>query len=112
MENLFSSISVFLFVLIDIVIIAGITKKLIDNRFSKEREVAATVVNKQSFDRQIFRKSQASFTKKEYIITFQCGNNKRHFAVSELSYKNYKVNQSGVLRYKGNRLIDFDRRQK
>ena len=32
---------------------------------------------------------------------------KRYFEVSELSYKNYKMNQKGILTYKRNRIIDF-----
>lgn len=107
MADLFGNIINFLFVLIGIAIMVGVIARICSNYFSKEKEVKATVVNKQSYDKQIYRKSQAPFTKKEYVITFQCGNKKRHFYLSESSYENYRVNQKGILRYKGNRLIDF-----
>ena len=41
-------------------------------------------------------------------ITFLCGNKKRYFNVSELSYRNYKVKQKGTLKYKGSQIIDFN----
>lgn len=107
MANLFGNIVNFIFVLIGIVIIIGVIAKICFNYFSKEKEVRATVINKQSYDKQIYRKSQAPFTKKEYVITFQCRNKKRYIEVSELSYSNFRLNQKGTLRYKGSRLIDF-----
>ena len=107
MASLFGNLVNGIFGLLGIIIVIGIIARLCSNYFSKEKEVRATVVNKQSYDKQIYSKSQASYTKKEYVITFQCGNKKRHFDVSELSYGNYRINQKGILRYKGSRLIDF-----
>lgn len=96
-----------IFGLLGIIIAAGITARLIYNCFTKEKQEKAVVVNKQSYDRQVYRKSQTPYVKKEYVITFQCGNKKRHFNVSELSYGNYTINQKGILIYKGSRLIEF-----
>lgn len=107
MAGLFNNIVNIIFVLISIVIVVGIIARLCSNYFAAEKEVKATVIKKQSYDKQIYRKSQAPFLKREYVITFQCGNKIRHFEVSELSYSNYRVNQKGILRYKGSRLIDF-----
>ena len=97
----------YVFVILELVIIVGIITKLLHNYFSKEKREEAVVVNKQSFDKTIYRKSQAPFVKKSYVITFQCKNKKRHFDVSELSYNNYRINQKGTLKYKGSHLIDF-----
>ena len=107
MGNNFSNIVNFIFALIGAIIVVGISIKVIINIFSKEKSIKAIVVDKQSYDKQIYRKSQASFTRKEYVITFLCGNKKKYFSVSELSYRNYKVNQKGTLKYKGNRIVDF-----
>ena len=107
MTDLFGNMINFIFVLVGFVIIVGLIVRICSNYLYKEKEVQATVINKQSYDRQVYRKSQAPFTKKEYIITFQCENKKRYFDVSELSYSNYRLNQKGVLKYKGSRLIDF-----
>lgn len=97
----------FIFALVGIIIVVGISIKIIKNIFSKEKTVKATVVDKQCYDKQIYRKNQAPFTRKEYIITFLCGDKKKYFNVSELSYKNYRINQKGTLNYKGSRIIDF-----
>lgn len=97
----------YIFVILEIVIIIGILAKILQNFFYKEKREEAVVVNKQSFDKTIYRKSQSPFVKKSYVITFQCKNKKRHFDVSELSYNNYRINQKGTLKYKGSRLIDF-----
>ena len=107
MADLFGNIVNFVFVFFGIAIMIGVITRICSNYFSKEKEVKATVINKQSYDKQIYGKSQAPFTKKEYVITFQCGNKKRHFDVYELSYGSYRINQKGILRFKGSRLIDF-----
>lgn len=107
MGNQIGNIVNYIFAIIAFVIFIGIVIKAAVNILSKERQVEAIIVDKQSYDKIVYRKSQAPFTKKEYIITFNCGNKKRHFEVSELSYGNYKINQKGILSYKGNRLIDF-----
>ena len=104
MGNNFGNIVNFIFALIGAIIVVGV----IINIFSKEKSIKAIVVDKQSYDKQIYRKSQAPFTRKEYVITFLCGNKKKYFNVSELSFGNYKVNQKGILKYKGNQIIDFN----
>lgn len=108
MGNNFGNIVNFIFALIGAIIVIGIIIRVIINLFSKEKSIKAIVVDKQSYDKQIYRKNQASFTQKEYVITFLCGNKKKYFSVSELSYRNYKVNQKGTLKYKGNQIIDFN----
>ena len=107
MEDIFRNIVNFIFTLIGAVIVIGIIIKVIINMYSKEKSIHAVVVDKQSYDKQIYRKSQAPFTRKEYVITFLCGDKKKYFNVSALSYGNYRINQKGSLRYKGSRLIDF-----
>lgn len=97
----------YVFVILELVIIIGIVVKILHNYISKEKREEVVVINKQSFDKTIYRKNQAPFVKKSYVITFQCKNKKRHFNVSELSYNNYRINQKGTLKYKGSRLIDF-----
>ena len=108
MGNIFGNIVNLTFVLVGAIIVIGIIIRVIINLFTKEQSIKATVVDKQSYDKQIYRKSQAPFIRKEYVITFLCGNKKRYFNVSELSYRNYKVNQKGILKYKGNQIIDFN----
>jgi len=108
MGNNFGNIVNLIFALIGAIIVIGIIIRVIINLFSKEKSIKAIVVDKQSYDKQIYRKSQAPHTRKEYVITFLCGNKKKYFNVSELSYRNYKVNQKGTLKYKGNQIVDFN----
>ncbi len=110
MAYLFGNIVNYSFGLLGVIIIAGIMVRLMYCYFSKEKQEIATVIKKQSYDKQVYRKHESPFLKKEYVITFQCGDKKRHFTVSEFSYGNYKINQKGVLRYQGSRLIDFQER--
>ena len=107
MGNNFGNIVNLIFALIGAIIVIGIIIRVIINLFSKEKSIKAIVVDKQSYDKQIYRKSQAPFTRKEYVITFLCGDKKKYFNVSEFSYRNYQVNQKGTLKYKGNRIVDF-----
>ena len=107
MGNNFGNIVNFIFVLMGVIIVVGIIIRVIINIFSKEKSIIAKVVDKQSYDKQIYRKSQAPFMRKEYVITFLCGNKKKYFTVSELSYRNYRINQKGTLKYKGNQIVDF-----
>lgn len=104
MAELFGNIINTIFGLLGIVIVLSV---VIHTFFLKEKVETAVVINKQSYDRQVYRKGQAPFLKREYIITFLCRDKKRNFEVSELSYESYKMNQKGTLRYKGSKLIDF-----
>lgn len=107
MGNNFGNIVNLIFALIGVIIIVGIGIRVIKNYFSKEKATKATVIGKQCYDRRIYQKNGAPFTKKVYVVTFLCENKKKHFTVSELSYINCRVNQEGTLRHKGNRIIDF-----
>ncbi len=107
MKNLPGYIVNGMFLTAGLVIFVGILLRTTRNRLAKEKTVSATVINKQCYDRRVYRKAEAPYTKKEYVVTFLCGERKLHFNVSEYSYKHYKVNQEGILRYKGSNLLDF-----
>ena len=42
-----------------------------------------------------------------YYVTFQIGDKRKTFSVSELSYNGYRKGEKGTIRYAGDRLIDF-----
>ena len=107
MENFVGNISLCLFVILEIIIVLGIIIKLVNSYFFKEKQENAVVINKECYDKQIYNKAQAPYTKKVYVVTFECKNKKRYFEVNELSFYSYKKGQKGILKYKGNRLIDF-----
>ena len=73
-------------------------------QFGKTRTVNATLINKQI--NEIFYKSCPT-GKKQYYVTFLVNGKRRSFQVSELSYNGYHKGETGTLKYKGDRLIDF-----
>ena len=96
------------FILLEVVIVIGITIRICKDRFSNVKEVSAKVINKQCYQKQaVYRVVTAQFNKTEYVITFLCGDKKMHFNVSEFSYNCYRINQTGMLKYKGSKIIDF-----
>ncbi len=107
MENLIGNIVNIIFVLLGATIWVGILIRIFRDRLCKTTEAAAIVVNKQCFEKQTFSKSWAPTSNKKYVVTFLVGDKKLHFDVSEFSYKGYRINERGTLKYKGSRLIDF-----
>ena len=65
----------------------------------------ATVVHKQTVE--TFSKYSGNGVHRKYAVTFQTGKKTRSFYVSEFSYRGYRLNKTGTLKYKGNRIIDF-----
>lgn len=76
------------------------------DKFSPVISEKAQVVDKYVVDN--FSKMYGSLAKKpQYYIVFSVGSRKRSFRVSEFSFRGYKINERGILKYKGSRLIDF-----
>ncbi len=107
MENILGNIMIAISFLIGIIIVFGILYRILKNFISKKKTTDAVGIDKQSYKKQIYSKQQAPYTNTEYIITFLCGNKKKNFMVSELSYISYTVNQKGKLTYKGDKIINF-----
>lgn len=107
MASAFGNVINFIFSLMGILIILLIVLRIIVFAFSKEKTVFATIINKQCYDKQIYKKAQAPFSKRIYTMTFLCKNKKMYFDVSEQTYLYYQINQSGELYYKGNKFLNF-----
>jgi len=75
------------------------------DRFSRTKTVKAVVVHKQPVTS--FSKYAGNAQHTRYCVTFQAGKKKLSFYVSEFSYKGYRINESGTLKYKGSKIIDF-----
>lgn len=67
--------------------------------------VRAVVVDK--YKMPVAPNVYGSFNTAKYVVVFLVGNEKFGFEVSEYSFNNYKVKETGILTYKGNLLIDF-----
>ncbi len=98
------------FVLFVAVIAVIVAVRLIITAFSKQKCEKAVVINKFTGEGIAKSKYNMAFPQKTYTVVFRCGNKTRAFNVSEFSYNGYKINEKGILKYKGNRLIDFSSR--
>ena len=74
-------------------------------QFGRTKTVHATVVNKQVTE--VFSKYSGSGKTKQYYVTFLINGKRRSFKVSEFSYNGYRKGETGTLKYKADRLIDF-----
>ena len=75
------------------------------SRFGPVKKVTAVVVHKQKVEHKSFQ--TPPFTRVKYAVTFQFGDKRKSFYVSELSYGGYRKGEKGTLTYRGDRLIDF-----
>lgn len=74
-------------------------------QYGPTKSVKATLVNKQITES--FSKYSASGKTYHYYVTFLINGKRRSFKVSKFSYDGYHKSETGTLKYKGDRLIDF-----
>ena len=79
--------------------------RIILKNSAKEKTVNAKVCDK--FKGQRFSKYAGNGTVEEYFVVFEIEGKKKRFLVSNFSYDGYNINETGMLTYKGDRLIDF-----
>lgn len=101
MYSIINTILMVLFLLCWILII----RKIITNKFSTVKTAKAKVVDKYKPD--IVSNYPGTFKSERYIVVFATKDKKLSFDVSEFSYDNYKINEKGTLKYKGNKIISF-----
>lgn len=76
--------------------------RLIGYRLAPVRTVPAKVIDKNTMD------LPSKYGKRtKYAVVFQAEGKKLSFYVSEFSYGGYRLHETGTLKYKGNRIIDF-----
>lgn len=96
-----------IFSIVGAVIIIGIAMRVLKNMLSKPKIVQATVVNKQEYEQLIMYRHQAPQEKQKYVVSFFYGGRKKDFYVSLYMYDSLRINQTGKLTYKGDRILDF-----
>lgn len=97
-------INVFLIVLVSGLWIAVLTRVL-SNKFACEKTVKAEVIDKYiSGTPTVFH---GAFKREKYVVVFLAEGKKYAFCVSQFSYNEYRINEKGTLKFKGNRLISF-----
>ncbi|MBE6959248.1 MAG: DUF2500 domain-containing protein [Ruminococcaceae bacterium] len=95
------------YIFLGIILILGIAcaVRFLQDKCSPVKTVKATVVHKQTVE--AFSKYSGTGKHTKYAVTFQAGQKKLSFYVSEFSYRGYKIKETGTLKYKGSRIIDF-----
>ncbi len=98
----FAHIILGLFAFLTIVCLFGSVKSI----FAPVKTEEAVVIDKHTFETP----SKYSPTGKQasYIVVFSVNGKRKRFYVSSFTYGGYRVGESGVLKYKGNKIIEFE----
>lgn len=104
-ENISNIVIITLFVGIGVLAMVSILVRLVKNRYAPIKTVQAVVIDKNKVE--TFSKYSGNGKSKKYVIVFSIDGMKKSFYVSELSYNGYRVNEKGILKYKGYKLIEF-----
>ncbi len=99
-------ISFVVYGIIAIVILVGLFCRLIRDYWKKPQTVQATLIHKESFDKQTVFKSMAPKNVRCYVLTFMA-EKKLSFYVPEELYQLHQPEEKGVLTYQGSRLLEF-----
>ena len=79
--------------------------RLARRKYGRTKTAQATVINKQVVEH--FSRYSGTGTRKTYHVTFLVNGKRKVFDLSEFSYNGFKIGESGTIKYKGTRLIDF-----
>lgn len=109
MENIINIIVTVVFAILGVSLFASIMIRLIKDRFSAEKTVKATLIDKNTYKEQVASRAEAAYPKQRYVVVFDCNGKKKSFYVSEFSYNGYRKGEKGYLTYKGSRMIGFSK---
>ena len=79
--------------------------KAIKTKYAPVKSVSAEVIDKQILE--TFSKYSGNGKHEKYIIVFSVNGKKKSFYVSQFSYDSYRIHEKGILKYKGDKLIEF-----
>lgn len=105
-DNIASTAILLLFLLVGALAAIRILVKSVRNRFTPVKKVKAVVIGKHT--QEAFSKYAGNGKHKKYIIVFSAEGKKLSFYVSGFSFAGYRINEKGILKYKGERIISFD----
>ena len=104
-ENVINIVITSIFIGIGALAMGSIIVRTIKNRYAPIKKVKAVIIDKNKIES--FSKYSGSGQTEKYVIVFSVNGKKKSFYVSQFSYNGYKVNEKGILKYKGNKLISF-----
>ena len=79
--------------------------KILKDKLAPVKMVKAVVKDKQIIES--FTKYRGTGKAERYYIVFEAQGKRLSFYVSRFSYEHYHINDAGILKYKGDRIIDF-----
>lgn len=104
-ENISNIIIISLFMGLGALALVSLLVKAVKNRYAPVRTVKAVVIDKNKVE--TFSKYSGTGKSEKYVIVFSVGGKKKSFYVSQFSYNGYRINEKGMLKYKGDKLIEF-----
>ena len=104
-ENVINIVITSIFIGIGALAMGSIIVRTIKNRYAPIKKVKAVIIDKNKIES--FSKYSGNGEAEKYVIVFSVNGKKKSFYVSQFSYNGYKVNEKGILKYKGNKLISF-----
>ena len=104
-ENVINIVITSIFIGIGALAMGSIIVRTIKNRYAPIKKVKAVIIDKNKIES--FSKYSGNGKAEKYVIVFSVNGKKKSFYVSQFSYNGYKVNEKGILKYKGNKLISF-----
>ena len=104
-ENISNIVIVSLFMGVGALALVSVLVKAVKNRYAPIKTVKAVVIDKNKVE--TFSKYSGNGKSEKYVIVFSVGGKKKSLYVSQFSYNGYRVNEKGMLKYKGDKLIEF-----
>ena len=104
-DNIASIVLICLFLGIWLWAMVRLLIKAIKTKHAPIKSVKAVVIDKHIVE--TFSKYSGNGKHEKYVIVFSVDGKKKSFYVSPLSYGGYRVNEKGTLKYKGDKLIEF-----
>ena len=104
-ENISNIIIISLFLGVGALAVVSLLVKAVKNRYAPIKTVKAVVIDKNKVE--AFSKYSGNGKSEKYVIVFSVEGKKKSFYVSQFSYNGYRVNEKGTLKYKGDKLIEF-----
>ena len=105
-EDLSNIVIISLFIGIGALAMVSIIARTIKNRYASVKTVKAVVIDKHIVEN--FSKYSGTGKYQKYVVVFLVDGKKKSFYVSQFSYNGYRVNEKGTLKYKGDKLIEFN----
>ncbi len=104
-DNIVGIVVVSLMIGLGLLAVTRVLIKAIKTKRAPVKSVKAVVVDKHTVE--FFSQYAGNGKRERYVVVFSVDGKKKSFYVSGVSYDGYRVNEQGTLKYKGEKLIEF-----